>query len=121
MPVAQVALHSILHASDRSSATSGILAIYCASLTVTFARRSGRDWYVALLNCKEMPKTYSIQLAFLGERDYASAIYHDALGPSTSLRIEAGHSVQKAQTISIELKGAGGFVGRFSRPNEYTK
>lgn len=88
---------------------------------VAFARRSGRDWYVAVLNCKEKQKTYSIPLAFLGEGDYAAALYHDAPGPCTSLRIEAGHSVQKEQTISVQLKGGGGFVGRFSKPNEYTK
>jgi alpha-glucosidase len=88
---------------------------------VAFARRSGRDWYVALLNCKEEQKTYSIPLAFLGEGDYEAALYRDAPGPPTSVRIEAGHSVQKEQTISVQLKGGGGFVGRFSKPGEYTK
>ena len=88
---------------------------------VAFARRSGRDWYVAVLNCKEKQKTYSIPLAFLGEGDYEAALYHDVPGPPTSVRIEAGYSVQKGQTISVQLKGGGGFVGRFSKPGEYTK
>jgi alpha-glucosidase len=88
---------------------------------VAFARRSGKDWYMAVLNCMEKKKTYSVPLTFLGEGDYAAALYHDAPGPPTSLRIEAGHSVQKGQAISTQLKGGGGFVGRFSKPNEYTK
>ncbi|MHC4204451.1 MAG: glycoside hydrolase family 97 protein [Planctomycetota bacterium] len=88
---------------------------------ISFARRSGEDWYVAVLNCREKEKTYSIPLAFLGEGDYQAALYHDAPGPRASVRIETGHSVQKGQTISIRLKGGGGFVGRFSKPKEYTK
>jgi len=88
---------------------------------VAFARRSGKDWYVAVLNCKDTQKTYSIPLSFLGEGEYATTLYHDAPGPPSSVRIEAGHSVQKGQTISTQLKGGGGFVGRFSKPNEYTK
>ncbi len=88
---------------------------------VAFARRSGEDWYVAVLNCQEKQKTYSIPLAFLGEGNYEAALYHDALGPHTSVKIEAGHSVQKEQTISVRLKSGGGFVGRFSKSKEYTK
>jgi hypothetical protein len=88
---------------------------------VSFARRLGEDWYVAVLNCQEKEKAYSIPLAFLGEGDYKAALYHDAPGPNTSVRIEAGHSMQKAQTISVRLKSGGGFVGRFSKSKEYTK
>lgn len=88
---------------------------------VSFARRSGEDWYVAVLNCQDKQKTYSIPLAFLGEGDYEAALYYDAPGPPTSVRIEAGHSVQKEQTISIRFKSGSGFVGRFSKPKEYTK
>jgi hypothetical protein len=88
---------------------------------VAFARRSGKDWYVAVLNCTEKKKTYSVPLMFLGEGDYTATFYHDAPGPPTSLRIEAGQSMQKGQTISTQLKGGGGFVGRFSKPSEYTK
>jgi alpha-glucosidase len=78
---------------------------------VAFARRSGEDWYVAVLNCQEKQKTYSIPLAFLGEGDYEAALYQDAPGPHTSVKTEAGHSVQKEQTISVRLKSGGGFVG----------
>ena len=88
---------------------------------VAFARRSGQDWYVAVLNCREKQKTYSIPLAFLGAGDYEATLYHDAPGPRTSVRIEAGHSVDKGDTISVQLKGGGGFVGRFAKPGEYTK
>jgi hypothetical protein len=88
---------------------------------VAFVRRSGKDWYVAVLNCKDKEKKYSIPLSFLGEGEYSAAIYHDAPGSPTSLRIEGGHSVHKGQTISTQLKGGGGFVGRFSKPTEYTK
>ena len=88
---------------------------------VAFARRSGKDWYVAVLNCETKQKTNSISLAFLDEGDYEATLYHDATGHSRSVRIEAGQSVQKGQTISIQLNGGGGFVGRFSKPTEYTK
>ena len=88
---------------------------------VAFARRSGRDWYVAVLNCQKKQKKYSIPLSFLAEGYYEATLYHDAPGPPASVRVEAGHSLQKGQTVSVQLKAGGGFVGRFKKPGEYTK
>jgi len=88
---------------------------------VAFARRSGRDWYVAVLNCQEKEETYPIPLAFLSEGDYQANLYRDGPGPFASVRAEAGRSVKRGQTISVQLKAGGGFVGRFSKPGEYTK
>ena len=58
---------------------------------------------------------------FESEGDYQANLYRDGPGPRESVRVEAGSSVQRRQTISVQLKAGGGFVGRFGKPSEYTK
>jgi alpha-glucosidase len=41
---------------------------------VAFARRSGNDWYVALLNCQKAKKSHSIDLSFLSDGEYLSTL-----------------------------------------------
>jgi hypothetical protein len=76
---------------------------------------------VAVLNCQKKQKTYSFPLAFLTEGDYQATLYRDASGAPASVRIEAGRSVQRGQTLSVQLKAGGGFAERFSKPGAYTK
>lgn len=88
---------------------------------VAFARRSGKDWYVALLNCQRKEKTHAIELSFLGEGDYDSTLYYDVSASPTSIRVETGSGARKGQTRTVQLNGGGGFVGCFRKPREYTK
>ena len=55
---------------------------------VAFARRSGKDWYVALLNCRKEEQSYSLELGFLGEGDYHSTLYRDTPGSPAASRVE---------------------------------
>jgi len=88
---------------------------------VAFARRSGTDWYVALLNCQDKETQCNLKLAFLGQGDYQATLYHDGSDSRFASRIEAGLNVKKGQQLSLTLQPGGGFVGKFNLPTEYTK
>ena len=88
---------------------------------VAFARRSGKDWYVAVLNCGDSKRNYPLKLTFLGDGDYAATLYGDGDGAAPALRIDTGMHLHNGQTVPLELRAGGGFVGRFSRPSKYTE
>ncbi|MCF7972566.1 MAG: glycoside hydrolase family 97 catalytic domain-containing protein, partial [Phycisphaerae bacterium] len=88
---------------------------------VAFARRSGRDWYVALLNCQDRQAHYELDLGFLGAGDYLAALYHDGSGSRFASRLEAGRTVKTGQRLSLDLEPGGGFVGKFNLPTQYTE
>lgn len=88
---------------------------------VAMARRSGSDWYVAVLNCQDEVANYELKLWFLGDGDYQAALYHDGTEGRSSLRIEAGATVQKGRTLPVRLQGGGGFVAKFAKAKQYTK
>ena len=88
---------------------------------VAFARRSGTDWYVAILNCANTETSYPLKLTFLGAGDYVANLYQDRDGPAPALRIDAGTRMQKGQVVQIRLRSGGGFVGQFSRQSTYTE
>jgi hypothetical protein len=88
---------------------------------VALARRSGSDWYVAILNCEDAEKSYSLPLTFLGDGDYLATSYRDDAGPASALRIDTGAVVTKGQVVPIRMKAGGGYVGRFHKPTGYTR
>ena len=88
---------------------------------VAFARRSGEDWYLAVLNCQNANKIHSIDLSFLGSGEYVSTLYYDSGSTPAGIRVESGSRMQRGQTISVELTGGGGFVAILHRPSEYTQ
>lgn len=85
---------------------------------VAFARRSGSDWYVGILNCRDQERPYELDLSFLADGDYQATLCHDMKGPKTASRTEAGVMVNRGQTLSLVLQPGGGFVGRFKKPVE---
>lgn len=87
--------------------------------TVVFARRSGTDWHLAALNCRNEPKALQIPLSFLEKGDYDSVLYREAQGSANSFQVEEGALVRKDQTIQCELKPGGGFLARFHKPRTY--
>jgi len=89
--------------------------------TVAMARRSGKDWYVAVLNCQGRPADYELALSFLDEGDYQAVICRDADGPPGAQHLESGTQVRRDERISITVKPGGGFVGKFSKPTQYTE
>jgi alpha-glucosidase len=86
---------------------------------VAYARRSNRDWYVAILNCDDQETSYELSLSFLGDGDYAATLYHDREQARAAMRIESGSVMNKKQQISVRLQSGGGFVATLHKPKEY--
>lgn len=78
-----------------------------------FARRSDRQWFVAILNGAE-PAEFAIALEFLGAGSWRLTRIDDVEGQAdTWKRSEA--SVTADQTLRPRLSGRGGFVARLVR------
>ena len=78
-----------------------------------FARRSGKTWFVGVLNGPEA-RTLKLPLTFLGRGDYAAHIVRDDPGESAAVQIENTPTVSK-EAVDLELQPGGGFVARFTR------
>lgn len=88
---------------------------------VALARRSGPDWYVAILNCTEKETRYDLPLSFLGNGDYSTTLYRDGEGPSGSATIEMSRITHQSDRLPVHLKGGGGFVAQMRKPKAYSE
>ncbi len=89
--------------------------------TVAMARRSGQDWYVAILNCQQEPADYKLSLTFLGDGDYDAFLCRDHDGPTVAQTCESGVHVRRGDPIMIKMKPGGGFFAKLSKPTKYTE
>ncbi len=81
---------------------------------VVLARRSGKDWYVAVMNgSATSEKEYELDLSFLGKGKFRATYSRDNMMRADDLVIETKDNVQKEQTIKIKMLPGGGFVARF--------
>ncbi len=79
-----------------------------------YARRKGDTWFLAVM-CGPQAKTIRVPLSFLGDGQYKAALVRDKAGDDAAVEIEhVTH--QRSDTLTIELRAGGGFLGRFSRP-----
>ncbi len=83
----------------------GKLAIY--------ARRSGDTWFLAVLNGVE-PQAIQVPLSFLGDGGYDGMLIRDSGNGADAEEIE-NKSVDSEDTLNINLRSGGGFIGRFTR------
>lgn len=83
-----------------------------------FARRSGDDWYVGVVNGTDEPRSWSTDLAFLGSGKFTATLYRDAAPHRTLPAIETGRVLEAGagSRLHAELSGGGGFVA-WIRPN----
>jgi len=78
-----------------------------------FARRSGRTWFVAVVNGKA-PRKFSVPLTFLREGDYQALIAEDSPEGATSVNVRQA-AVGHDDALAIDLQAGGGFVARLTR------
>jgi alpha-glucosidase len=83
--------------------------------TAAFARRSGDTWFLAITN-GPTAKSVQVNLAqFLGRtpgrRSYQATLIRDT-GEAAAVKMESV-SVTSSETLTIDLRSGGGFVGRF--------
>ena len=83
----------------------GKLAIY--------ARRSGDTWFLAVINGVSA-QTIQIPLSFLGQGGYQAMLIRDSGDGPDAEQIE-NQSLRREETLAINLRSGGGFIGRFTR------
>jgi alpha-glucosidase len=79
-----------------------------------FARRRGDSWFVAALN-GPAARTVTIDPEFLSGGAYKATIVRDKMDNDAAVEIES-LSARRGQPLRIAMRGAGGFVVRFSKP-----
>jgi alpha-glucosidase len=79
---------------------------------VVYARRTGQTWFLAVM-CGPEARRVRLPLSFLGEGTYRATLVRDA-GDGSAVTVNAA-SHRRADTISLDLRAGGGFVGRFSQ------
>ena len=78
-----------------------------------FARRSGDQWFVGVLNGGE-PSTLDIPCDFLGSGVWKSTMLSDAPDKNADLILKEG-TASASERVRLELRPRGGFVARFRR------
>jgi alpha-glucosidase len=83
----------------------GKLAIY--------ARRSGETWFLAVIDGVEQ-QTIQVPLSFLGAGGYQAMLIRDSGAGADAEQVEHT-SLRREDTLTINLRSGGGFIGRFTR------
>jgi alpha-glucosidase len=78
-----------------------------------FARRTGGTWFLAVM-CGPQAKTIQVPLSFLGDGVYKASLVRDIKEKADAVVLE-DKTVQRSDTLTIEMTNGGGFVGRFSK------
>jgi alpha-glucosidase len=77
-----------------------------------FARRRGRDWYVAGINGAGA-RTVTVTPSFLGAGTYTGTIARDDPSTAAALTLETA-TVTRSTPLTFELREGGGFVARLA-------
>jgi alpha-glucosidase len=75
-----------------------------------FARRRGRDWFVAAVN-GSTARILTVPATFLGRGRYDALVVRDDAETAAAVHVETG-VVTRERTITIDLRAGGGFVAR---------
>jgi alpha-glucosidase len=78
-----------------------------------FARRRETTWFLAIMN-GPAGKTVRVPLSFLGNGEYQAMLVRDLPDEPAAVKIDKVPAKQK-ESLVIELRSAGGFIGRFTR------
>jgi alpha-glucosidase len=77
------------------------------------ARRSGKDWWVGILNgSADKARKYKLDLSFLGDGEYSAVYCRDKTGSPADVIIEKTKA-KASTTLDINMAPGGGFVARF--------
>jgi len=78
------------------------------------ARRSGRDWYVGVINGGKA-REFTLDFAFLPGGDYRADLFVDAPGEAAKLDVQRDVGVNASTQRVIRLNDGGGFVATIRR------
>lgn len=78
---------------------------------VLMAKRSGREWYLIVLN-GEKSREVTVDLNFLAQGIYHGELLRDVFSGASEVSIGAGN-YSRNQSIALDISSGGGFIGRF--------
>lgn len=78
-----------------------------------FARRSGDMWILAVMSAGP-ERTIRVPLSFLGDGSYKASLVRDNKENSGAVVLD-NQTLQRNDTLTIEMVSGGGFVGRFTK------
>jgi len=78
-----------------------------------FARRKGDVWMLAVMNGGPA-RTIQVPLSFLGDGSYKASLVCDNQEKADAVVLE-DRTVQRSDTLTIDLADGGGFAGRFTK------
>jgi len=81
-----------------------------------FARRSGDNWFLAVLNGAEAD-SIRVPLSFLGQGEYHALLIGDHETNPAAVEIENTHS-HATDLLELELSAGGGFIGSFLKEDK---
>jgi alpha-glucosidase len=81
-----------------------------------FARRSGKTWFVGLVN-GPAAKSVELPLVFLGEGTYKTALVLDHKEDSAAVQLMETQ-LRRGESLKVELSAGGGAVARFTPTGE---
>jgi len=76
-----------------------------------FARRKVTEWFLGVLN-GSAAREFKVPLSFLGDGRYKAIVVRDRSDDAAAVKIE-DIAVRRDQSLSVETRLGGGFVGRF--------
>jgi alpha-glucosidase len=80
---------------------------------VVFARRTGKTWFLAIMNGTEARKV-KVPLSFLGKDEYRASFVRDNQD-GTAAQTTLQTPLRSSNSLTVDLHEGGGFVARFSR------
>jgi alpha-glucosidase len=79
-----------------------------------FARRKSDMWMLAVMAAAGSERTIKVPLTFLHAGEYKASLVRD--DKSTDAAVVVEHTtVRRSDTLTMELRSGGGFVGRFTK------
>ncbi len=78
-----------------------------------YARRTGTTWFLGVMNGPSA-RTVPVRISFLGEGEYKAVLVRDHQENDAAVKMETTTATGR-DTLTLELRAGGGFVGAFSR------
>ena len=89
----------------------GVIQVTRAVLPSMLARRSGKDWYVGIVN-GGAARTGTLDLSFLGRGRFSADFFGDVPGEPTRFKIERAVEVSATTARPFRLNAGGGLLVR---------
>lgn len=84
------------------------------SEVAAFARRSGSEWYVSVMNGTKKAQSYDLDLGFLGEGNYlGSSVADDSSNPMKMIHASGKYS--SSSKVAVKMLPSGGYLLRLSK------